>query len=372
VWHLRRLWPAVFRSAILQSIISCLIISGCAAICFLFRDWLAYPSVALLMMMLVALIAMVANTIAVFIAAVFSALVWNFFFIEPLNTFHIHSPDDYLLFLMYLVLVVLHAFFSVKIKSIQQENRQKEEQEKSIRLYSTILNALSHDLRTPLATMLTAIETLQSRLAADKETTEARLLAELEHSSIRLHRQLENLLKMSRIDSGMIRLDKDWVDVNDFISTLVHKHFRAEWTNRIEVLYAESMPLLKLDSGILEQVVLNLVLNALQHSPDSTPVFIELNWNGQELMIAVRDRGPGIPVDLAAKVFDKFYKIPDGKMNGIGLGLSIVKGLLDAHNGTIELVSFPDQGLNCIVRIPIQPSEINNWKDEPDYSPDHR
>jgi two-component system sensor histidine kinase KdpD len=155
------------------------------------------------------------------VAAVLSALIWNFFFIPPIFTFHIGNAEDLLMFLMYFFISLVNAMLTSRIRKQEIKARDQEEKEKTIALYNTVLTSLSHELRTPIATMIGAVDTLKENKDTLSNENKASLLDEIELASQRLNRQVENLLHMSRLESGIIRLHLDWCDINELVWTVL-------------------------------------------------------------------------------------------------------------------------------------------------------
>lgn len=182
----------------IQCLISVGIIVLLATICFYFGGHLAYRTVALIMLLSVSILAMLMDILPVLLAALSSALIWNFFFIPPRFTFHIDKAEDVLMFSSYFVVALVNAVLTFKIKKEEEKSRDKEEKENALKLYNTLLNSLSHELRTPIATILGAVDTLkENENLAEKSKME--LLTQIDIASIRLNGQVENLLNMSAI-----------------------------------------------------------------------------------------------------------------------------------------------------------------------------
>ena len=169
--------------------------------------------------------AMLFDIFPVLLTAVLSGLILNYFFIQPLFTFHITNTEDILLFLMYLIIALVNAVLTFKIREAEKKARDKEEKVKTIQLYDTLLNSLSHELRTPIATIVGSIDILKENRNKLSETSQKELLEEIDKASIRLNRQVENLLNMSRLETGMLKLKRDWCDVNELIYTVIQKKY---------------------------------------------------------------------------------------------------------------------------------------------------
>lgn len=330
--------------------------------CFLFSAVLGYRVVALILLMTVSIVAMLFETKPVLFAAVLSAFIWNFFFIPPLFTFHIHNAEDFLMFTLYFVVALVNGVLTIKIRQAETRVRDKEEKEKSIKLYNTLLNSLSHEMRTPLATIIGSVDTLAGNDQTLSTESKKELLGEIEIAALRLNRQVENLLNMSRIETGLMQIKKDWCDVNELIYAVIQK---TEASNhKINFNAPENLPLFKLDAGLIEHVIYNLLHNALQYTPAGSQININTSVNADNCVIEISDTGNGFPEGEIENVFQKFYRLPNSKTGGTGLGLSIVKGFTEAHNGKINLKNGVNGGAVFTIEIPAETSYITNLKNE--------
>lgn len=331
--------------------------------CFVARDLLGHRVIALVLLMMVSLIAMLFRIGPVMVAAALSALVWNYFFIPPTFTFHIGSTEDTLMFMMYFVVASVNAVLSLKIRQIERRARDREEKEKSIKLYNTLLNSLSHELRTPIATIMGAVDTLKERDAILTMEQRDGLLGTMDEAGARLDRQVSNLLHMGRLESGMLAPRVDWCDVNELVARVVNSQGRAGGRRIVRNIDAD-LPLFKLDGGLLEQVVQNLVHNAVQHTPPETTITIQARDVQHVCSIAVSDDGPGMTEEDAVRVFEKFHRAAGARTGGTGLGLSIVKGFVEAMGGSVGLEHVLPHGSRFIVRIPAETSHLSQLKHE--------
>ncbi|MFA9215329.1 MAG: DUF4118 domain-containing protein, partial [Candidatus Methylacidiphilales bacterium] len=153
--------------------------------CFFSLYFIGYKTVALILLMTVSVLAMLFDILPVLIAAILSALVWNFFFIPPILTFHINNTEDLLMFLLYFVIALLNAVLTFKIKKEEKRARDKEEKEKTIVLYNTLLNSLSHELKTPISTIIGAVDTLKENKENISNQNQIELLNQIDIASIR-------------------------------------------------------------------------------------------------------------------------------------------------------------------------------------------
>lgn len=346
-----------------QYTISIALVIAVALACYFAANFIGYRVIALVLLMTVSFIAMLFEILPVVVAAVLSAVIWNFFFIPPLFTFHIHNAEDVLMFLLYFLIALVNAVLTLKIRREESRARDKEEKENTIKLYNTLLNSLSHELRTPIATILGAVDTLKENKDKLSESNQTELLSEIDKASIRLNRQVENLLSMSRLESGMLKPKLNWCDLNELINAVINKMLPA---NKQTIVFHlnESLPLFKIDEGLVEQVLHNLIHNAILYTPENSTIEIEAMNLQNGCIIKVSDNGNGfslLEIDLA---FDKFYRLPNTKVGGSGLGLSIVKGFVEAMNGNVLLKNNEKGGATFTIEIPCEVTYLNSLKNE--------
>lgn len=350
-------------SLINQYIICIALVLFTAIACYLGSSFIGYRTVALILLVTVSIIAMLFDILPVLIAAVLSALIWNFFFIPPILTFHINNAEDLLMFFLYFFIALVNAVLSFKIRKEEIKARDKEEKENIIKLYNTLLNSLSHELRTPISTIIGAVDTLKENKDKISATNQEELLNQIDIASIRLNRQVENLLNMSRLETGMLKLNLDWCDTNELIYNLIHKNTTGI-KQTIVFEPKENLPLLKFDRGLIEQVLQNLIYNAINYTPENTIVEIVVSYNLGKCCISISDNGFGISETEIKYLFDKFYRLPKTKVGGNGLGLSIVKGFVEAHNGSVQVQNNLDGGLKFKIEFPSEASYLNTIKNE--------
>ena len=330
---------------------------------FLLQDS-GYHTVALILMVTVSLIAMFFDIFPVITAAVLSALIWNFFFIPPRFTFHIGKSEDILMFLMYFVIALINTVLTIKIRQFDKKVQKKEGEANLVKLYNTLLNSLSHELRTPISAIIGATDNLQNNMIRLTEQNKTELISEISVASLRLNRHVENLLNMSRLESGTLKINTDWCDINELIYVVISQFKETASEHKIEVSLPEALPFFSLDFGLIEQVLLNLIHNAINYSPKNTEIRVSADCLNDHLVIWVEDEGNGFPEDQIDKVFDRFYRLNNPRTGGTGLGLSIVKGFVEAHNGKVFLENIRTGGSRFTIDIPAKTSYINNLKNE--------
>ncbi len=223
------------------------------------------------------------------------------------------------------------------------------------RYREALLSSISHDLRTPLATITGAVTGL--RQLGERMTSENRddLLQSIEEESGRMSRFVANLLDMTRIEAGTLKPKQDWVDVTDVVQSAVERTRKYAPGHVVETGIAADLPLIRGDSVLIGQVLFNLLDNAVKYGGDE-PINVYARRDGKDVLISVTDHGRGIPPEDLDRIFEKFYRRgkPDGRSPGTGLGLSIARGFVDAMGGRIhaESPALKKRGTRIVMRFP--------------------
>ncbi|MBN2262087.1 MAG: DUF4118 domain-containing protein [Prolixibacteraceae bacterium] len=226
----------------------------------------------------------------------------------------------------------------------------------SDRLYKTLFNSISHELRIPVATIMAASDSIIS--AENTKHVQDALCSEIFTASLRLNRLIENLLNMSRLESGYISPRVDWYDANDLVNkVLLDLNNELDGFN-VSVLIPDDLPLIKVDFGLMEQVLYNLVVNSTQYAPLGSKIEISIAYSNNTVVLRVADNGPGFELDALEKVFRKFFRANNHKTGGLGLGLSIVKGFVEAHNGSISVANNKGGGACFEIELPSEKPSI--------------
>jgi two-component system sensor histidine kinase KdpD len=223
----------------------------------------------------------------------------------------------------------------------------------SERLHRALLDSVSHEMKTPLAVIRTAAEGLEAQA---KNVPLARtFLDEIQAANRRLRRVVDNLLDITRIETQRVPLDLEWCDVRDLLESAVEQLSNEISPERIELRVPEGLPAVRLDFGLMEQALCNLLVNAARHSPANAPIRLEATLDDDRLALRVTDHGTGLVPGEETKVFDKFYR---GSGGGIGLGLSIVKGFVGAHHGEVSAKNQPGGGVTFTIQLPVETAAV--------------
>ena len=241
---------------------------------------------------------------------------------------------------------------------LRQESLQIELLQRTDKLRAALLSSVSHDLRTPLSSIKAAASSLlQEDVQWDEEARRSFALA-IESEADRLNRLVGNLLDMSRIEGGALKPEKEWYPVDELIHDVLG-HMQPILQGRVvQTHLPDDLPPVELDYLQIDQVLTNLIENAVRHTPPETPIEVSAQREGEQMVISVADRGPGIPDKDKVHIFDKFYRVlgtPRG--TGSGLGLAVCKGLVEAHGGSIWVEDRENGGAIFRFTLPIGKSE---------------
>jgi K+-sensing histidine kinase KdpD len=327
-------------------------------------------------------------------AAVFASLLglagFNFFFLPPFGTFAIRNPDNWVAFFAFLITAFTAGQLSARAKRRAEEaelakqeierlyyelqdtferSSQAKALKQSERLKSALLDAVTHDLRTPLTSIKASVTTLLSELYAIERNESGALLGNdgrkellqiIDEEADRLDRFIEGLTKLARIDAGEMYLSRQLCSIDEIITAALKRAEPRTREHQIEVWIEEELPLVKVDEPAIAEVVYTLVDNAAKYSPPETPIRITASpTDDSTILVSVEDQGPGIREDMRERVFEKFFRamrdgdIGDRKSAGTGMGLAIAHGIVEAHGGRlwIEDASGP-RGSKFLVALP--------------------
>jgi two-component system, OmpR family, sensor histidine kinase KdpD len=222
-------------------------------------------------------------------------------------------------------------------------------------LERALLNSISHDLRSPLASITGILSSLKEQETDLSEQAKQELLTTASEEATRLNRFVTNLLNMTRLEAGVVRLKEEPCDVQDLISCALAQLDQQLTDRSVQIHLPPDVPLVAMDMVLMTQVLVNLLENALKFSPPDSEIDITVRLDRTFLRIEVEDRGHGIPEDDLDRVFDKFYQvpIPEGR-GGTGLGLSICKGIVEAHGGRIRAQNRRGRGFSVILKLPLK------------------
>ena len=227
------------------------------------------------------------------------------------------------------------------------------------RLRNAIFNSISHELKTPLAAVLGSVAALMDGDAAYTEADRRELLLNVQEGSLRMERLIANLLDTARLESGMMKIKEDWCDLEEIVGSVLLRGESFLRNHQVTVELAPALPFIKGDCVLLEQVLLNLLDNAVKYSAEGTKISICVQRTKAWMEISIFDQGQGIDAAEIHKIFDKFYRGKHKqKISGTGLGLAICKGIVEAHHGEILARQRSEGGMMFSVRLPLENDRV--------------
>jgi two-component system sensor histidine kinase KdpD len=249
--------------------------------------------------------------------------------------------------------------FSQQIALALDRQRLREQSEnsklisQSERLSKALLNSISHEIRTPLAAIKSATGTLTELRAEPLSEDQRALVDEIQEAGDRLDALVGKVLDITRLETGSVKPKLQLCDVNDLVHMAIKDTRKLFRNHKLEVELAPALPLVLADYVLLQEALKNLLANAAFHTPPGTSVRVGARTRDDALLLSIADRGPGIPPASLQRVFDKFFRGPNAPTGGTGLGLSVVKGFVEAQGGQVTAENRPDGGAVFTIRLPL-------------------
>jgi K+-sensing histidine kinase KdpD len=340
------------------------------------RAHLNLAAIALLLMIAVVGGSIRFGRLAAFAAALLASLSLNFFFIPPYHTLSIARTDNVIAFVAFLVTGVLAGHLSATAHEEAQRAEQQRAQAESLyaelqrsvdvrraqeaqiqteRIKTAFLDAVTHDLRTPLTSIKAAATTLQQQVSADKDSVRE-LLAVIVEESDRLNDFIEGMVELARIEGGHASLRMSRVRVSELVDAARDRAAGRLRDHRLDVVVSEDLPALLADRLGIAEVLYTLLDNAAKYSRAYSRIAVLAAVVGEEMQITVEDEGRGIPSAMRTRVFDRFVRAENGK-SGFGMGLAIAKAIIDAHHGRIWVDGRRSgQGTAVTFTLPLNPA----------------
>jgi two-component system sensor histidine kinase KdpD len=357
----------------------------------LFGEHVNSTTVALALLLVVLFVAAGWGSRPAVVSSLLGVVCFNLFYLPPVGKLSIDDPDNLLALFAFLVTAVTAGQLSAHAKRRAEEadaGRREIERlytelqeaferasqakalEQSERLKSALLDAVTHDLRTPLTSIKVSVTTLLDDLPAG--TDEARsmtldaegrreMLEVIDEETDRLNRFIEGLMELARIEAGEMHLRRRWGSIEEIITTALERAAPLTREHRMRISLDEELPTVRVDARAVAEVVYTLVDNAAKYSPAGTTINVGAkHTNGGTIQLSVEDRGSGIPPESRERVFDKFFRaMRDGDSGthqpaGTGMGLAIAKGIVEAHGGRIWIEDArAGEGSRVLVTLPI-------------------
>jgi two-component system sensor histidine kinase KdpD len=267
--------------------------------------------------------------------------------IKPRQDSHFSADQE-----MLLETFVSQVALMIEREMLDESAEQAKMLQKSEHLYNTLLNSISHELRTPIAAIVGAASSLLDAPTLANLAKRNLLIQDIRDSAERLNRLVENLLDMSRLASGRLALKLEWCDAADVIGVAVKQMEKRLGNRPVTIQHNPQTQLVQMDFVLIDQVLSNLLDNACAYTPANTPIEISTRLIPGKLVISITDHGPGIPEAELESIFEKFYRLPGSTGGGTGLGLSVSRGIVEAHGGQLTVENVPGAGACFSILLP--------------------
>jgi len=348
-------------------------------------------TVALSFLLVVLFVATAWGSKPAVVASLLGVICLNYFFLPPVGTFTIRNPDNWVAFFAFLITALTAGHLSARAKRRAEEaesakheierlyyelqdtferSSQAKALKQSERLKSALLDAVTHDLRTPLTSIKASVTTLLADLYATERKESGALLGNegrkelleiINEEGDRLDRFIEGLTKLARIDAGEMQLRRQLCSIDEIITTALKRAEPRTRDHQIEVWIEDELPAINVDEHSIAEVIYTLVDNAAKYSPKTSPIRVRaIPESDDTILVSVEDEGPGIRADLRERVFEKFFRamrdgdVGDRRSPGTGMGLAIARGIIQAHGGRIWIEDADGHpGAKFVVTLPV-------------------
>jgi two-component system sensor histidine kinase KdpD len=363
----------------------------------LFSGHINATTVALALLLVVIFIATRYGARPAVLVSMLGVLCFNFFFLPPFGTLTIAAPDNWIAMIAFLVTAITVGQLSAHAKRRTEEAdagrreierlyreltdafdraSQAEALKQSEKMKSALLDAVTHDIRTPLTSIKASVSTLLEETRANSfgpravtidEQARREMLEVIDEECDRLNRFVEGLVELARIEAGEMRLRRGWGTIDEIITASLKRAEPLTRNHKIAIEIEDNIPAVDVDPRAVAEVIYTLVDNAAKYSPLGTNILVTATRpNGRVIQLAVEDQGPGIPYHLHERVFDKFFRATrDGDIGhsrqGMGMGLAVAKGIVEAHGGRIWIENRKkDGGTRVLFTLPIAFADDNS------------
>ncbi|HEU5236472.1 MAG TPA: DUF4118 domain-containing protein [Pyrinomonadaceae bacterium] len=361
----------------------------------LFGEHINPTTVALAFLLIILFVATAWGSRPAIVASIVGIVFFNFFFLPPFRTFAIRDPHNWIAFVAFMITAITVGQLSGRVKRRAEEaeaakaeverlyyelqdsferSSQAKALKQSERLKSALLDAVTHDLRTPLTSIKASATTLLDDLySAERNNVEPRLdledrkemLRVIDEETDRLDRFVEGLTRLARIDAGEMHLHLHRTQIDEIITMALKRAEPRTQTHPMEVWIEDELPSIKVDEQAIAEVIYTLVDNAAKYSPAGSPIRIRARPGDNDfLLLSVEDHGPGLRPEVRDRVFEKFFRAMrdgdagDRRTSGTGMGLAIARGIVEAHHGRIWIEDADEgQGAKFVVSLPISNDE---------------
>lgn len=337
------------------------------------RLQISVTTVALALLLGVLFVAAIWGSRPAILSSVVGMLCFNYFFLPPVGTWTIADRENWFALTAFLIVALTAGQLSARLKKRAEESENKRAEierlygelseaferasqaeafKQSEKLKSALLDAVTHDIRTPLTSIKASVSILldESEETAEGATpvlldsaTRSDMLKVIDEETDRLNRFVEGMVELARIEAGELKFSRKWESVEEIIRAALYRAEPRLQNRRIRLEIEENIPDILVDSRAVVEVIYTLVDNAAKYSPPDSPITVSAGrFDESNVILSVKDEGEGIPEELRERIFDKFFRaVRDGdsgsQPTGSGLGLAIAKGIIEAHGGSIRV-----------------------------------
>ncbi len=388
------MWKSLVRRQILGYIAAIVVIAAATAVLIAFVSQINSTTVALMYLLIILFLATAWGSKPAVLGSLLGVVCFNFFFLPPVGTFHIADPENWIALFAFLVTAVTAGQLSSRAKlradeatAARQEIErlyhelqdtfeqasQSQALKQSERLKSALLDAVTHDLRTPLTSIKASVTTLLDdqcssgngeKRAPLGDAGRQEMLEVIDEETDRLDKFIEDLVVLARIEAGEMQLRREWGSIDEIMTTAMKRASPLTKNHHIELQLHDELPSIRVDERAVAEVIYSLLENAAKYSHASGVIRLSAQPDAQDMVrLTVEDQGPGIPPELRERVFDKFFRaMRDGDLAGskpgTGMGLAIAKGIVEAHGGRIWIENANDAtGTRVVVLLPTGDTE---------------
>lgn len=280
----------------------------------------------------------------------------DWFFVEPRHTFAVTDPSEWMTLMVFLITAIVISHFSTILRQRADVEVQAQALAEADRLKAALLSMVSHDFRTPLATIKTGVTALMQDSPPWDAATQHEMLAGINHEADRLNRMVGNILALSRLEAGAWRPQRELVSLTELVGAALDS-FGEQDNNRIRVIWENAPAEASLDVVQIVQVLHNLLENALKYSPPKSSIDLRVTQRKGAMVVEVMDSGEGLASGEEKLVFERFYRAPkwsESSMPGTGIGLAVCSGLVAAHGGELSAANRDEGGANFRMTLPLR------------------